>query len=93
MDAATPLYITGACRSTKRAAEWPAHIAQWGKMHAAACHAHMFVTAAKDSAGVQRMAGHDASMLLIISVEMICDDRAFAVKVNTKICCKLPQLI
>ena len=39
------------------------------------------------------MAGHDAGMLLVISIEMICDGRAFAVKLNTKICCKLPQLI
>ena len=62
-------------------------------MHAAACNAHMFVAAAKYGAGVQRMAGHNAGMLLIILVEMICDDRAFAVKINTKICCKLPQLI
>ena len=93
MDAPMPLYITGTCTRTKRVAEWPCYIARGGKVHAAACHAHMCVTAAKDGAGVQRMAGHDAGMLLIISVEVVCDDRAFAVKINTKICCKLPQLI
>lgn len=53
----------------------------------------MFVTATKNSFGLQSVAGHDSSMLLVISVEVVCDDGAFEVKVNTQICCKLSQLI
>lgn len=92
MNAPIPLYITGACRGIKHIAT--GYIAQRGKcIQDWPANAHMLVTTAKNGARVQGIACDDASMLLVMSVEMICDNRALGVKINSKVCGELPQLV